>query len=154
MRGTSFSPHSRVRIRMRSRKGWTCRQNAESDTPWEVPYLPLDPEDIGRTYEAIIRINSQSGKGGVAYILSRNYGYELPKAMHPELGKISTMSRIKKAANSAAKRYSRSSNRNISNVPSPWPRMVRHHSARTGNEQGELQSEGTLRRKETSRFPA
>lgn len=54
--------------------------------PWEVPYLTIDPEDIGRTYEAIIRINSQSGKGGVAYVLSRQFGLDLPKAMHPEVG--------------------------------------------------------------------
>ncbi len=55
---------------------------------WEVPYLPIDPEDVGRSYESIIRINSQSGKGGVAYILEKNFGYQLPKAMHPEVGKL------------------------------------------------------------------
>jgi 2-isopropylmalate synthase len=53
-----------------------------------VPYLPIDPKDIGRSYEAIIRINSQSGKGGVAYILKEKYGFDLPKAMHPEFGSI------------------------------------------------------------------
>src|SRR5690606_29309318 len=47
-----------------------------------------DPEDIGRTYKAIIRINSQSGKGGVAYVLEREYGFETPKKMHPELGQV------------------------------------------------------------------
>lgn len=55
---------------------------------WEVPYLPIDPEDIGRTYKAIIRINSQSGKGGVAYVLEREFGFEAPKKMHPELGNV------------------------------------------------------------------
>ncbi len=55
---------------------------------WEVPYLTIDPQDIGRTYEAIIRINSQSGKGGVAYILDREFGLELPKAMHPDVGSL------------------------------------------------------------------
>ncbi len=59
----------------------------KDDSPWEVPYIPIDPEDIGRSYEAIIRINSQSGKGGVAYILNRQYGLEIPKAMHPLLGR-------------------------------------------------------------------
>ena len=54
--------------------------------PWEVPYLPIDPRDIGRNYEAIIRINSQSGKGGVAYVLKEHAGYELPRAMQPEVG--------------------------------------------------------------------
>ncbi|MDK9708453.1 MAG: 2-isopropylmalate synthase [Desulforhopalus sp.] len=55
---------------------------------WEVPYLPIDPSDVGRTYESIIRINSQSGKGGVAYIMEKEFGFRMPKAMHPEFGKI------------------------------------------------------------------
>jgi len=63
-------------------------QKTKEDPLWEVPYLPIDPTDVGRTYESIIRINSQSGKGGVAYILEKNYGYHLPKAMHPEIGRI------------------------------------------------------------------
>ena len=53
---------------------------------WEVPYLPIDPADVGREYEPIIRINSQSGKGGAAFIMSNVFGYQLPKAMHPEFG--------------------------------------------------------------------
>ena len=56
-------------------------------TPWGVPYLTIDPQDIGRSYEAIIRINSQSGKGGVAYVLDREHGFDLPKTMHPQVGK-------------------------------------------------------------------
>ena len=55
---------------------------------WAVPYLPIDPEDVGRTYESIIRINSQSGKGGIAYIMDKEYGFKLPKKMHPEFGAI------------------------------------------------------------------
>jgi 2-isopropylmalate synthase len=65
-----------------------AHRKSEEDNFWEVPYLPIDPEDVGRTYESIIRINSQSGKGGVAYILEKNFGYQLPKSMHPEIGKI------------------------------------------------------------------
>ena len=57
------------------------------DIPWGVPYLTIDPQDIGRSYEAIIRINSQSGKGGVAYVLDREHGFDLPKTMHPQVGK-------------------------------------------------------------------
>ncbi|MCW8838833.1 MAG: 2-isopropylmalate synthase [Thiovulaceae bacterium] len=68
-------------------KGMAYQQSRE-DSFWEVPYLPIDPSDVGRTYEDIIRINSQSGKGGVAYILEKNFGYQLPKAMHPEIGKL------------------------------------------------------------------
>jgi 2-isopropylmalate synthase len=55
---------------------------------WEVPYLPVDPTDVGRKYEAVIRINSQSGKGGAAYIMESHFGFKLPKAMHPEFGQI------------------------------------------------------------------
>ena len=55
---------------------------------WMVPYLPIDPADVGRQYEPIIRINSQSGKGGAAYIMDHNFGFDLPKEMHPEFGAI------------------------------------------------------------------
>jgi 2-isopropylmalate synthase len=60
---------------------------ADPAIPWGVPYLTIDPRDIGRSYEAIIRINSQSGKGGVAYVLDREHGFDLPKTMHPQVGK-------------------------------------------------------------------
>jgi 2-isopropylmalate synthase len=69
------------------RKGMAA-QDVSGDTVWEVPYLPIDPKDIGRTYEAIIRINSQSGKGGVAYVLETELGLDMPKAMHAEFGKV------------------------------------------------------------------
>jgi 2-isopropylmalate synthase len=69
------------------RKGMEKMPKA-GDAPWDVPYLTIDPKDIGRTYEAIIRINSQSGKGGVAFILEQEYGLQLPKSMHPEFGAI------------------------------------------------------------------
>ncbi|MGV1755951.1 2-isopropylmalate synthase [Rhizobium sp. P44RR-XXIV] len=55
-----------------------------NDPVWEVPYLPIDPQDVGRTYEAIIRINSQSGKGGIAYIMQQDYGLNLPRNLQVE----------------------------------------------------------------------
>ena len=55
---------------------------------WEIPYLPINPADVGREYEPVIRINSQSGKGGAAFIMSNTFGYNLPKAMHPEFGRV------------------------------------------------------------------
>jgi len=58
------------------------------DAAWDVPYLLIDPKDIGREYEGIIRVNSQSGKGGVAYILRAEFGLDLPKAMQPEFSRI------------------------------------------------------------------
>ncbi len=59
-----------------------------NSTIWAVPYLPIDPSDIGRQYEPIVRINSQSGKGGVAFIMENNYGFKLPKSMHKEFADV------------------------------------------------------------------
>jgi 2-isopropylmalate synthase len=64
-------------------KGMKAIKKANSPI-WEVPYLPIDPQDVGRTYEAIIRINSQSGKGGIAYILQEDYGINLPRNLQIE----------------------------------------------------------------------
>ncbi|SMH58446.1 2-isopropylmalate synthase [Azospirillum lipoferum] len=55
---------------------------------WEVPYLPIDPQDLGRSYEAVIRINSQSGKGGIAYVLEKDYGLQIPRRLQIEFSKI------------------------------------------------------------------
>ena len=67
------------------KKSWAAQKPGE---PWDVIYIPIDPADLGRSYKAIIRINSQSGKGGVAYVLENEFGYSLPKLMHKEMGKI------------------------------------------------------------------
>lgn len=61
---------------------------ASNSGQWEVPYLPIDPADVGRSYEAIIRINSQSGKGGIAYILQQDYGLQLPRPLQVEFREI------------------------------------------------------------------
>lgn len=68
-------------------KGKIYMEESKTDL-WEVPYLPIDPADVGREYEPIIRINSQSGKGGTAFILANEYGIKMPKAMHPEFGAV------------------------------------------------------------------
>lgn len=81
---TSFSGSHQDAVR----KGMNARKNMKENALWDVPYLLIDPHDIGREYEGIIRINSQSGKGGAAYILEQEYGLILPKAMHPALGAI------------------------------------------------------------------
>ncbi|HXU52987.1 MAG TPA: 2-isopropylmalate synthase [Casimicrobiaceae bacterium] len=62
------------------RRAWLAEGNAR----WDVPYLPIDPADVGRTYDAVIRVNSQSGKGGVAYLLERDYGLALPRLLQIE----------------------------------------------------------------------
>ncbi|HET8701927.1 MAG TPA: 2-isopropylmalate synthase, partial [Nitrococcus sp.] len=63
------------------RKGFAAQA---PDARWEVPYLPIDPQDIGRNYEAVIRVNSQSGKGGIAHVLERDYGLRLPRRLQIE----------------------------------------------------------------------
>lgn len=72
------------------KKGFMAREAAGSDyeAPWVMPYLPLDPQDIGRTYEAIIRVNSQSGKGGVAWIIKRTLELDLPRGLQIAFSKI------------------------------------------------------------------
>ncbi|HEX9523535.1 MAG TPA: 2-isopropylmalate synthase, partial [Reyranella sp.] len=67
-------------------KGFKALQSSNSKV-WEVPYLPIDPADLGRSYEAIIRINSQSGKGGIAYILKSDYGIDMPRLLQVEFSK-------------------------------------------------------------------
>lgn len=68
-------------------KGVHAMKERNSDV-WQVPYLPIDPADIGREYEPIVRINSQSGKGGVAFVMDTYFGFKLPKAMHKEFANV------------------------------------------------------------------
>ncbi|MES9959216.1 MAG: 2-isopropylmalate synthase [Sedimenticola sp.] len=65
-----------------------CLHQQQPDEPWQVAYLPIDPKDLGRDYQAVIRVNSQSGKGGVAFVLERDYGLNLPRWMQVELAQI------------------------------------------------------------------
>ncbi|HEY6094101.1 MAG TPA: 2-isopropylmalate synthase [Gallionellaceae bacterium] len=62
-----------------------CLHKQQPDEPWQVAYLPIDPRDLGRDYQAVIRVNSQSGKGGVAFVMERDYGLSLPRWMQVEL---------------------------------------------------------------------
>jgi 2-isopropylmalate synthase len=68
------------------KKGFEAPRS-DGDDRWEIPYLPLDPADVGRTYEAVIRVNSQSGKGGVAYLLERDHGLCLPRRLQIEFSR-------------------------------------------------------------------
>jgi 2-isopropylmalate synthase len=67
------------------KKGFAARQDGEV---WDVPYLPIDPQDLGRSYEAVIRVNSQSGKGGVAYLLERDHGVVMPRRLQIEFSGV------------------------------------------------------------------
>ena len=78
---TSFSGSHQDAIR----KAFSARQEGSA---WEIPYLPIDPKDLGRSYEAVIRVNSQSGKGGIAYLLESEYGLELPRRLQIEFSQV------------------------------------------------------------------
>lgn len=70
------------------KKGFAARQSQPADAPWNMPYLPIDPKDVGRNYDSIIRVNSQSGKGGVAYLLESHYGVVMPRRMQVEFSAV------------------------------------------------------------------
>lgn len=70
------------------RKGFAARQERGGEGAWEVPYLPIDPADLGRSYASVIRVNSQSGKGGVAYLLETHYGVRLPRRMQIDFSQV------------------------------------------------------------------
>lgn len=82
------------------KKGMTA-QAQRNDGVWEVPYLPIDPADVGRAYEPVIRINSQSGKGGISYVLEQDYGLELPRRLQIEFSQV-----IQKIADGTGKEIS------------------------------------------------
>ena len=69
------------------KKGMDAQERAGAEA-WDVPYLPIDPKDVGRDYEAIIRVNSQSGKGGVAYVMKEEHGFDLPRRLQIEFSKV------------------------------------------------------------------
>ena len=69
------------------KKGFEALQGAD-ESHWEVPYLPIDPKHVGRSYEAVVRVNSQSGKGGVAYVLKHQWGLDLPRRMQIEFSRV------------------------------------------------------------------
>ena len=78
---TSFSGSHQDAIR----KAFAARRDGDA---WEMPYLPIDPKDLGRSYDAVIRVNSQSGKGGIAYLLESEYGLELPRRLQIEFSRV------------------------------------------------------------------
>ncbi len=87
------------------KKGMHAQQRAESSV-WDVPYLPIDPKDVGRDYEAIIRVNSQSGKGGVAFLLANDYGLDLPRGLQVDFAqKVQAITDAEGGELSAAELY-------------------------------------------------
>ena len=117
----------------------------QSGTPyWEIPYLPIDPADVGRQYEPIIRINSQSGKGGAAFVMQTVFGLRLPKEMHPEFGTLVKAQCDHMERELSADEVYAVFDRSYLQVPQKY-RLVRHSlSEKTENGVGHVYFEGVL----------
>ncbi len=112
------------------KKGLAARE-ADGDVVWDIPYLPVDPNDLGREYEAVIRINSQSGKGGVAYILHHDYGFALPREMQVDFSK--TIQALTEASGSEIEPEAILAAFEREYLPSGPLQLVDYHSADDGN---------------------
>ncbi len=117
---------------------------------WEVPYLPIDPADVGRQYEPIIRINSQSGKGGAAFVMQHSFGFDLPKAMHPEFGHIVQVETDRVGTELKAERIYELFKTNYIDAVKPYE-LVSHSFAEYTDAEGHshVTFGGTMRHKET-----
>ena len=102
---------------------------------WEIPYLPIDPADVGRQYEPIIRINSQSGKGGAAFVMQHSFGFDLPKAMHPEFGHIVQVETDRVGTELKPERIYELFKENYIDATQPY-QLVRHSFAEFTDEEG------------------
>ena len=130
-------------------KGTQYMEESHSDK-WEIPYLPIDPADVGREYEPIIRINSQSGKGGAAFIMEHNFGFDLPKAMHPEFGHIVQVETDRVGTELKPERIFQLFQENYIDAVKPYE-LVRHSFAEFTDEEGHshVTFAGTLRHTDT-----
>ena len=118
---------------------------------WEIPYLPIDPADVGRQYEPIIRINSQSGKGGAAYVMHHNFGFDLPKAMHPEFGHIVQVETDRVGTELKPERIYELFKENYIDAAQPY-QLVRHSFAEFTDEEGHshVTFAGTIRHRDAA----
>ena len=115
-------------------KGTKYMEESHSEK-WEIPYLPIDPADVGRAYEPIIRINSQSGKGGTAFVMQHTFGFELPKAMHPEFGHIVQVETDRLGTELKPERIYQLFQENYIDAVKPYE-LVRHSFAEFTDEEG------------------
>ena len=130
-------------------KGVQYMRESASDL-WEVPYLPIDPSDVGRQYEPIIRINSQSGKGGAAFVMQTYFGYDLPKAMHPEFGHIVQLETDRVGTELKPERIYQLFKDAYVDLEAPY-KLVKHAFTETTDDAGRshVSFRGTLRHKDT-----
>lgn len=131
-------------------KGTQYMEESHSDK-WEIPYLPIDPADVGREYEPIIRINSQSGKGGAAFVMQHVFGFDLPKAMHPEFGHIVQVETDRVGTELKPERIFELFKENYIDATKPYE-LVRHSFAEFTDEEGHshVTFAGTLRHTDTT----
>ena len=117
---------------------------------WEIPYLPIDPADVGREYEPIIRINSQSGKGGAAYIMEHDFGFDLPKSMQPEFGHIVQVETDKVGKEVAPERINELFHQEYIEAKQPY-QLIKHAFRETVDAGGHshVAFQGTLRHTDT-----
>ncbi|HWS42670.1 MAG TPA: 2-isopropylmalate synthase [Pseudoflavonifractor sp.] len=130
-------------------KGTVYMRESGTDK-WEIPYLPIDPADVGRQYEPIIRINSQSGKGGAAFVMQQSFGFDLPKAMHPEFGRIVQAETDRVGKEIEPQRIYDLFKENYIDATAPY-QLVRHAFAESTDESGHshVTFKGTLRHQDT-----
>ena len=131
-------------------KGTQYMKSHSGSGLWEVPYLPIDPADVGRQYEPIIRINSQSGKGGAAFVMQHSFGFDLPKAMHPEFGHIVQVETDRVGTELKPQHIYELFRENYVDATKPYE-LVRHSFAEFTDEEGHshVTFAGTLRHKDT-----
>jgi 2-isopropylmalate synthase len=104
---------------------------------WQVPYLPIDPRDVGRTYEAVIRVNSQSGKGGVAYLMKSEHHLDLPRRLQIEFSAVVQRHTDDEGGEvSAAELWSTFTDEYLPNPQRPWGRFALQGSRLSTSEQG------------------
>ena len=128
------------------KKGFQAMKNS-NDPLWSVPYLPIDPADLGRSYEAVVRINSQSGKGGVAFLLEKDHGVSLPRRLQ-----ISMSQKIQKLADETGKEISSTEiwtifENNFLNAQNEFSYLS--HSSKTENKVNTLELQMLIRSEET-----
>jgi 2-isopropylmalate synthase len=120
------------------KKGMKALKDSSSAL-WEVPYLPIDPADVGRTYEAIIRINSQSGKGGIAYILEADHGLHLPRNLQVEFRDVIQKITDREGRELSSQRIFNEFISTYVDIPNRRLRFVGHKSMAEG-ESGEMRA--------------
>lgn len=116
------------------KKGFAAQEAGE---PWNVPYLPIDPADVGRSYDSVIRVNSQSGKGGIAYLLETEYGVVMPRRLQVEFsGEVQKHTDTHGGEMSAADIWQLFSQTYLESGPAAGLRYVEHHLQERGGAQG------------------